>query len=135
MMKIRCRTGMVLIAALQVLPAAAMAETTVKAGDASFTNKGLVAIGRIPASQRDRYGETFGSGSGMAIDPTTWKKDGDSYTGSLWLLPDRGYNVEGTTDYTDRLNRIEFRLTPATATPPAARQRRLIRARDRRPAG
>ncbi len=122
MMKIRCRTGMVLIAALLVLPAAAMAETTVKAGDASFTNKGLVAIGRIPASQRDRYGETFGSGSGMAIDPTTWKKDGDSYTGSLWLLPDRGYNVEGTTDYTDRLNRIEFRLTPATATPPAARQ-------------
>ncbi|MBB4954694.1 hypothetical protein H4S14_002583 [Agrobacterium vitis] len=83
------------------------------ANGVTVVNHGLVAVGRIPASQKDKFGETFGSGSGMAMDLTTWKKDGTGYSGSLLLLPDRGYNVEGTTDYNDRINRIEFQLTPA----------------------
>ncbi|MCM2293770.1 esterase-like activity of phytase family protein [Allorhizobium sp. BGMRC 0089] len=90
----------------------AFADTTATAGSLTITNKGRVAIGRIPASQRDKFGETFGSGSGMTMDLTKWKKDGDHYTGSLWLLPDRGYNVEGTTAYDDRINRIDFTLMP-----------------------
>ncbi|MGN7293642.1 esterase-like activity of phytase family protein [Rhizobium sp. SAFR-030] len=102
-----------LAASVFLSPLAAMADATVSVGSVTIANKGLVAVGRIPASQRDKFGETFGSGSGMAIDPTSWKKDGDAYAGSLWLLPDRGYNVEGTTDYNDRLNRIDLRLTPA----------------------
>lgn len=92
---------------------AVFAEGSVTANGVTVVNHGLVAVGRIPASQKDKFGETFGSGSGMAMDLTTWKKDGTGYSGSLLLLPDRGYNVEGTTDYNDRINRIEFQLTPA----------------------
>jgi hypothetical protein len=32
----------------------------------TFVNKGLMGVGRIPADLRDKFGETFGSGSGLA---------------------------------------------------------------------
>jgi hypothetical protein len=106
---------MALAASIFLSPVAAFAEGSVSAAGVTVTNKGLVAIGRMPANLKDKFGETFGSGSGMAVDRKSWKKDGDVYTGALWLLPDRGYNVEGTTDYNTRINRIELRLTPAAA--------------------
>ncbi|WP_370673989.1 esterase-like activity of phytase family protein [Pleomorphomonas sp. PLEO] len=65
-------------------------------------NKGLVAAGRLPADLRDSFGDTFGSGSGMSV--LDWKKTDKGYQGSFLLLPDRGYNVEGTTDYSTRVN-------------------------------
>lgn len=122
--KVSRRLAVALATSLVILPVAAMAEGSVTASGVTYASKGLVAIGRIPASQRDKFGETFGSGSGMAIDPTSWKKDGDAYRGSLWLLPDRGYNVEGTTDYKARINRIDVTLTPAAegAAVPADKQ-------------
>jgi hypothetical protein len=89
----------------------------------AYVNKGLVGIGRIPANLKDKFGETFGSGSGMAIDVKGWARDGAGYKGSLWLLPDRGYNVVGTTDYRPRLNTIAIELAPvAPGTAPAAGQ-------------
>lgn len=108
-----------------------LAEGSVTANGVTIVNHGLVAIGRIPASEKDRFGETFGSGSGMAMDLTTWKKDATGYSGSLLLLPDRGYNVEGTTDYNDRINRIDFDLTPAApgATLPPAQQQTGLNAK------
>jgi hypothetical protein len=106
---------MALAASIVLSPVAAFAEGSVSAAGITIASKGLVAIGRMPASLKDKFGETFGSGSGMAFDTKSWKKDGDAYTGALWLLPDRGYNVEGTTDYNTRINRIELRLTPAVA--------------------
>ncbi len=78
-----------------------------------FVNKGLVGVGRLPANMKDKFGETFGSGSGVAVDLKSWKKTGDSYTGTVFILPDRGYNVEGTTDYRDRLNKVSVTLKPA----------------------
>jgi hypothetical protein len=106
---------MALAASIVLSPVAAFAEGSVSAAGITIASKGLVAIGRMPASLKDKFGETFGSGSGMAFDTKSWKKDGEAYTGALWLLPDRGYNVEGTTDYNTRINRIELRLTPAVA--------------------
>ena len=44
--------------------------------------------------------------------PEAWRRDGDGFAGELLLLPDRGYNVEGTIDYRARINRIWFRFTP-----------------------
>ncbi|QKD03175.1 esterase-like activity of phytase family protein [Mesorhizobium loti] len=85
----------------------ALADSTVP------VNKGLAGVGRIPAAQRDKFGETFGSGSGMAIDTSGWTRDAGTYKGSLWLLPDRGYNVAGTTDYRARVNTIGIEFTPA----------------------
>lgn len=69
-------------------------------------NDGLVAVARLPADLRDRFGDTFGSGSGMAL--IDWSKTPQGYAGSFLLLPDRGYNIEGTTDYAVRVNRLSL---------------------------
>lgn len=100
------------------------------AEEAAVVSKGLVAVGRLPAALRDKFGETFGSGSGMAIDPTTWKRDGAAYAGEIYLLPDRGYNVEGTTDYSARLNRLAIRMTPVApgATAPEGEAQKTLQA-------
>lgn len=101
----------------------ALADSTATVGGTSFVNKGLVGVGRIPAAQRDKFGETFGSGSGMSIDTSGWTHEAAGYKGSLWLLPDRGYNVVGTTDYRPRLNTVAIEFTPvAPGAPPAAGQ-------------
>lgn len=103
-----------LIAAAAVLqPFAPAAAQSVTIGDRSFVNKGLVGTGRIPAALRDKFGETFGSGSGMAIDIKSWTKSGDSYSGVFYVLPDRGYNVTGTTDYRPRINKVSVTFKPA----------------------
>ncbi len=60
----------------------------------------------------------------MSLDLKSWARDGDSYKGSLWLLPDRGYNAVGTVDYQARVNTVDFTFTPVApgATPPADKQ-------------
>jgi len=112
-----------LLACLLLLPSLDAAGQTVAVDGASYVNHGLVGVGRLPANLRDKLGETFGSSSGMAIDPQSWKRAADGYEGVL-LLPDRGYNVKGTTDYRPRGNRVAIRFTPAegTAALPADRQ-------------
>ncbi|WP_414091091.1 esterase-like activity of phytase family protein [Rhizobium sp. BR 314] len=113
-------------------PVAALADTSVTVGGVAIINKGRVAIGRIPADQRDKFGETFGSGSGMSIDTKSWTRNADgTYKGSLWLLPDRGYNVAGTNDYRARLNTIDIKLTPVApgATPPAGKEQLGVEAK------
>ena len=84
-------------------------------------SQGLVAAGRLPASARDKFGETFGSGSGMAMIPGSWRRTETGYAGEAWLLPDRGYNVEGTTDYRARVNRIGLTLQPPATGAQAGR--------------
>ncbi|MDB5641608.1 MAG: phytase-like protein [Hyphomicrobiales bacterium] len=104
-----------------LLSAAAFAPVPTVAADAAVASKGLVAVGRMPAALRDKMGETFGSGSGMAINRATWKRVGDGYEGDIYLLPDRGYNVEGTTDYSARLNKLSLKIKPvAPGAKPAA---------------
>ncbi|PZV39945.1 esterase-like activity of phytase family protein [Mesorhizobium kowhaii] len=108
----------------------ALADSTATVGGTRFVNKGLVGVGRIPASQKDKFGETFGSGSGMAIDTAGWTHGADGYKGSLWLLPDRGYNVVGTTDCRPRLNTIgiEFAPTAPGAAPAAGQEQSGVKA-------
>ena len=55
--------------ALSQFTAAAVAETLPE----GFVNKGLVGVGRLPAGMKDKFGETFGSGSGVAVDQNSWK--------------------------------------------------------------
>jgi hypothetical protein len=91
-------------------------------GSLTFVNKGLVGVGRLPADLRDKFGETFGSGSGLAVDPTTWTRTAGGYAGTFYLLPDRGYNVGGTSDYRARLNKLAVTFNPLAdpATVPVA---------------
>lgn len=92
--------------------ASAQTVDSVTVGGSSFVNQGLVGVGRISAGTRDKYGETFGSMSGLTFDAKSWRRNGDSYSGIMFALPDRGYNVAGTTDYRPRLNTLALSLRP-----------------------
>ena len=104
---------MTLAALLTGLPAAAQ----------NFQNKGqsqrLVAFARIPSDARDSQGETLGGfGSGMALLPNSWHGAGDHFTATLVMLPDRGWNTEGTTDYQARLHFFGLQLMPIKGMAP-----------------
>lgn len=100
---------------IALAPPAGATDPSITVDGQTFVNQGLVAVGRLPANLRDKFGETFGSSSGMAIDPASWHRTDTGYEGSFFLVPDRGYNVEGTTDYRSRLNVVTVTLTPAAA--------------------
>src|SRR6201991_3165271 len=85
------------LAFLLATTAVSFADNSVTVDGTTFVNKGRVGIGRIPANQRDKFGETFGSGSGMSVDAKSWRRTANGYRGNFVLLPDRGYNVGGTT--------------------------------------
>ncbi len=89
-------------------------DTSITFSGHTFVNKGLIAIGRLPSNLRDKFGETLGSGSALAVEPESWRRIGEAYEGSFLLLPDRGYNAAGTTNYRPRVNRITLRVTPGT---------------------
>jgi hypothetical protein len=80
----------------------------------TYVNKGLVGVARIPSNAIDQFGDTLGGiGSGMAMDLDSWHKNRDgSYGGTLYMLPDKGWNTEGTVDYRGRLHRFEVTLNP-----------------------
>jgi hypothetical protein len=79
----------------------------------SFSVKGLVGVARVPSNARDSLGETLGGfGSGMALVPGSWQGQGNRFTGKLAMLPDRGWNTQGTTDYRARLEYFDVALTP-----------------------
>jgi hypothetical protein len=81
-------------------------------GPTTFINHGLVGVGHISASALDGFGETLGSVSSMQI--TGWTNNGNgSYSGTLNILPDRGYNSGNFyADYAARINQAGFTFTP-----------------------
>ena len=118
----------VLAAALASAPVA-FGDDSVTIGGQTYVNKGLVGVGRIPADLRDKFGETFGSGSGLAVDPKSWTRTPTGYAGTIYMLPDRGFNVSGTTDYRARLNKLSIIFNPLadpTAVPVAERQKTVV---------
>ena len=48
----------------------------------------------------------------MALDAKSWTRTAVGYQGTFYMLPDRGYNVAGTTDYRARLNKLTVTFTP-----------------------
>ena len=76
---------------LLVTGGAASAQSVSFAG-ATFVNKGLVGVARVPSNATDEFGETLGGfGSGMAMDLSSWHKDWHgAFRGTLFMLPDRG---------------------------------------------
>ena len=96
---------------------------------ATFVNKGLVGVTRIPATALDEFGETLGGlGSGMAMDLKKWKKRNDgTYTGKLYMLPDRGWNTQGTVDYRARLQEFDLKFEPFTGPGPTTQDQLTAR--------
>ena len=110
--------------------ASAPPPTSVTVGGRGFVNHGLVAVGRLDATQHDFLGESIGGFSGMAADVRAWRRRADgSYSGVLYALPDRGPNdvgtVRGTSAYRTRLHTFRFAFTPWTGAGPTDRRLRL----------
>jgi hypothetical protein len=73
--------------------AIAQVSTTLCAGK-SYTYDELAGYGFVPNNATDKYGDTLGGfGSAIALDRSKWKKKKDGYTGVLYALPDRGWQV------------------------------------------
>ena len=86
---------------------------SVEVGGKTYVDHGLVAAGSLPAGTVDFLGDTLGSFSSLAMEPGSWKRDGDTYTGVLWTLPDRGRNDPEHNvffDYRGRLHRFRFTM-------------------------
>ena len=70
--------ALALIGWLAPAPTTRGAETVI-VGDLTFVNKALVGVGRLPSDLRDKFGETFGSGSAIAVDPKSWVRTPAGY--------------------------------------------------------
>src|SRR5258708_21950553 len=107
-------------------PATAIsAGENVTIGGLTFVNQALVGVGWLPGNLRDKFGETFGSGSAIAVDPKSWVRTPTGYQGRFYMLPDRGFNVTGTSDYRARVNKLFITFKPLddpAAVPGAQRQ-------------
>ena len=89
------------------------ASSSVSLGGLTYVNKGLVGVGNFSSSALDSRGDTLGSFSSFKIDTNTWRKNLDgSYSGTLYTLPDRGYNVGGLIDYAARIQKFDLSFTP-----------------------
>ncbi|NBV48359.1 MAG: autotransporter domain-containing protein [Verrucomicrobia bacterium] len=87
--------------------------TTVSLGGQNFVNQGLVGVGVFATNVIDGRGDTFGSFSSFKVDHNTWRKNANgSYSGTLYTLPDRGYNVAGLIAYPARIHEMALSFTP-----------------------
>lgn len=87
--------------------------SSVNLGGQNFVNKGLVGVGVFATNVIDGRGDTFGSFSSFKVDHNTWRKNANgSYSGTLYTLPDRGYNVVGLIAYPARIQQMGLTFTP-----------------------
>lgn len=71
-------------------------------GGAKYTYDELAGYGFVASNFRDKFGDTLSVGSSIALEKGSWKQKtrrrraGGTekyYTGTLWMLPDRGWFV------------------------------------------
>ncbi|KAL8903646.1 MAG: hypothetical protein Q9171_007329, partial [Xanthocarpia ochracea] len=81
-----------------------------------YTYQQLAGYGFVPSNARDSYGDTLGGfGSSIVIDLKTWRKlKNGTYTGTLYAIPDRGWNTQGTLNYQNRIHTFSISFTPNT---------------------
>src|SRR5688572_631028 len=106
-------TGALLLAAVLCHPAAA---DQAKPGLSGLVNHGLIGVASLPGNLRDKFGETTISASAIAVDRASWQRDGNVLRGTITMLPDRGWNVEGTIDYRARLHKVSLAIAPGNVT-------------------
>ncbi|KAL2865850.1 esterase-like/phytase family protein [Aspergillus lucknowensis] len=81
-------------------------------GSTTYAYTGLEGYGFVVSNARDKYGDTLaGIGSSATLERGSWRKTGkDSYSGIFWLLPDRGWNTNGTLNFNPRIHKFEVAL-------------------------
>jgi hypothetical protein len=72
----------------------------------------LAGYGFVPGNAVDKYGDTISIGSSISI--TEWSKKNGVFSGTLWGLPDRGWNTNGTNAFVSRVHKFSITLTPVT---------------------
>ncbi|KAI5210302.1 hypothetical protein AUEXF2481DRAFT_93687 [Aureobasidium subglaciale EXF-2481] len=94
------------------------AVNTTTCGGQTYVYQELAGYGYVAGNARDKFGDTLGGlGSSIVVDQSTWKKCNQSYTGTLWALPDRGWNTQGTLNFQNRVHKFAITLSPnSTAT-------------------
>lgn len=70
----------------------------VSIGSDTYSYYSLVGHGFWSAASQDEFGDTSGGwGSAIAADVDSWCQNEDgSYEGTIYTLPDRGWNTNGT---------------------------------------
>lgn len=82
-------------------------------GGLRVENLGMVGVGRIAGSTVDQFGETLGGSSGLAITGWSYDSGAGNFSGTLNMLPDRGFNSGSTfSNYAARIHRLAFTFTP-----------------------
>ncbi len=108
---------------LLIAPLGAQSPVTAGLNGQYYVNQGLVGVGRIPAATRDKFGETLGSFSALAVDAKSWRRGADgAYAGTFYMQPDRGYNNPGTTNWRARFFTLAVAFAPAPAGAAAQNQ-------------
>jgi len=77
----------------------------------AYTYEGLAGFGSVKSDARDQYGDSISIGSSMAVK--NWHRVKGSYKGTLYGLPDRGPNTNGTQNYAPRLHVFDITFNPA----------------------
>jgi len=74
----------------------------------------LAGYGYVPSDAYDSRGDTIGGiGSSIAIPRNSWKVNKKGvYTGTLYAIPDRGWNTEGTVNYQSRVQKFGITFSP-----------------------
>jgi hypothetical protein len=76
----------------------------------AYTYEGLAGFGSLKSDARDQFGDTISIGSSMAV--RHWKKVGQRYRGTVYGLPDRGWNTNGTQNTIPRVHIFEITFNP-----------------------
>ncbi len=96
--------------------ALAQPASTATLGGSTFVSHGLVGVGRLSSTAKDKFGETIGSFSAFTFDNNTWRRNADgSYSGTLYMQPDRGYNNPNTLNWRARYFTLAINFTPSMA--------------------
>lgn len=105
--------GAFLLAAALCHPASA---DQAKPGLPGLVSQGLIGVASLPGNTRDKFGESTISASAITVDRASWQRDGNTLRGTIYMLPDRGWNVEGTIDYRPRFHKMTVSIAPGNVT-------------------
>lgn len=80
----------------------------------TYVNRGLVAYGTVASDARDKFGDTLGGfGSAAAPDVSSFHlQSNGSISGTLYAVPDRGWNTEGSINYQARVQQFQLTFKP-----------------------
>src|SRR3954467_3110463 len=87
----------------------------------TVVNLGLVGVGRVPSDTLDSLGnDTLGGMfSSLWIDTSTVAQSGQTYSATIYALPDRGFS-DGAQAFHPRLQRVNVSITPYYGPGPVA---------------